>query len=62
MSMCRVTHTDSETNTCMCMTAACAVANKLFICLLFYTLPNPESEDQSASQVPATIRLTLKQL
>lgn len=44
------------------MTAMHAVANKLFISLLFYTLPNPQSKEQSASRIPITIHLTLKQL
>lgn len=44
------------------MTTMHAVANKLFISLLFYTLPIPQSKEQSASQVPITIHLTLKQL
>lgn len=44
------------------MSAMHAVANKLFIPLLFYTLPNPQSKEESASWDPIAIHLTLKQL
>lgn len=44
------------------MTTVHAMVNKLFTTLLFYTLPNPRSKEQSASWVPITIHLTLKQL
>lgn len=51
----RVSHAVSETDACM----SC---DKLFRCLLFYTLPNPQSKGQTASWVLVTIHLTLKQL
>lgn len=43
-SVLSVSHTDSETNTCMYTTTMHAVADKLFRSLLFYTLPNPQSK------------------